>query len=445
MNEASSGAIDDTHDPALRSWIESANGPSADFPVQNLPFGVFRRRERHSPPRIGVAIGDMVLDATGCVDAGLLDPLSTSVVEAFDSYTLNRVMALGRDDRHSLRRRLSEVLRVRHGGAGNLPHTVGAFLAPVAEVDFVLPVEIGDYSDFYASLFHATNVGRMFRPENPLLPNYKHVPIGYHGRASSIVVSGTPVRRPSGQTRPGGPDGPVFGASRQLDYELEVGILIGPGSELGHPIPIDHAEEHVFGLCLVNDWSARDIQQWEYQPLGPFLSKSFATSVSPWVVTLEALAPFRTAAFSRPEGDPEPLPYLQSAADRESGGFAVTLEVWLSSRRMRDALQDPVRLSRSSFASLYWTVAQIVTHHASNGCNLRTGDLLASGTVSGPGSDERGSLLELTWRGSDPIGLPTGEQRRFLEDGDEVILRGYCEREGFRRIGFGECRGLITG
>ena len=445
MDEAPSSALDETHDPALRSWIESANDPSTDFPVQNLPFGVFRRRETHDSPRIGVAIGDMVLDATGCVDAGLFDPLSTSVVEALDSLTLNRVMALDRDDRRALRKRLSEALRLEPGGTGNPRHMVGAFLMPMAEVELLLPVAIGDYSDFYASLFHATNVGRLFRPENPLLPNYKHVPIGYHGRASSIVVSGTPVARPSGQTRPGNTAGPVFGPSLQLDYELEVGILIGPGSQLGQPIPIDCAEQHVFGLCLVNDWSARDIQQWESQPLGPFLSKSFATSVSPWVVTLEALAPFRAAAFSRLEGDPEPLPYLQSAADRQAGGFAVTLEVWLSSRRMRDERRDAVRLSRGSFTSMYWTPAQIVTHQASNGCNLRTGDLLASGTVSGPGADERGSLLELTWRGSDPIGLPTGEQRRFLEDGDEVILRGYCEREGFRRIGFGECRGTIVG
>jgi len=445
MDEAPSSALDETHDPALRSWIESANDPSTDFPVQNLPFGVFRRRETHDSPRIGVAIGDMVLDATGCVDAGLFDPLSTSVVEALDSLTLNRVMALDRDDRRALRKRLSEALRLEPGGTGNPRHMVGAFLMPMAEVELLLPVAIGDYSDFYASLFHATNVGRLFRPENPLLPNYKHVPVGYHGRASSIVVSGAPVARPSGQTRSGGTAGPVFGPSLQLDYELEVGILIGPGSQLGQPIPIDCAEQHVFGLCLVNDWSARDIQQWEYQPLGPFLSKSFATSVSPWVVTLEALAPFRAAAFSRLEGDPEPLPYLQSAADRQAGGFAVTLEVWLSSRRMRDERRDAVRLSRGSFTSMYWTPAQIVTHQASNGCNLRTGDLLASGTVSGPGADERGSLLELTWRGSDPKSLPTGEQRRFLEDGDEVILRGYCEREGFRRIGFGECRGTIVG
>lgn len=445
MNEASSRTVDETHDSTLRSWVESANDLSTDFPVQNLPFGVFRRRERYSPPRIGVAIGDMVLDATSCAAAGLFDALPAAVAEAFDSSTLNRVMALEHGKRRALRKRLSGALKMHPGGTGDLRPMVEPFLVPMAEVELLLPVEIGDYSDFYASLFHATNVGRMFRPENPLLPNYKHVPIGYHGRVSSIVVSGTPVGRPSGQTRPDSIAGPAFGPSRQLDYELEVGILIGPASQLGHPIPIDHAEEHVFGLCLVNDWSARDIQQWEYQPLGPFLSKSFATSVSPWVVTLEALAPFRAAAFPRAEGDPEPLPYLQSTADRQSGGIAVTLEVHLSSRRMRDETRGAVQLSRSSFASMYWTTAQIVTHHASNGCNLRTGDLLASGTVSGPRPDERGCLLELTWRGSDPIGLPTGEQRRFLEDGDEVILRGYCEREGFRRVGLGECRGTVVG
>jgi fumarylacetoacetase len=445
MNDSSSIAVDETHDSALRSWVESADDPSTDFPVQNLPCGVFRQRGSYSPPRIGVAIGSMVLDVASSARGGLFNELPAEVAEVLQAPSLNRLMALDTGKRRALRRRLSRALGMHPGGGTDLRPTIEAFLVPMTEVELLLPAEIGDYSDFYASLFHATNVGRMFRPENPLLPNYKYVPIGYHGRVSSIVVSGTPVRRPAGQTRPDGSSGPIFGPSRRLDYELEVGILIGPGNRLGEPIPVDQAEEYVFGFCLVNDWSARDIQQWEYQPLGPFLSKSFTTSVSPWVVTLQALAPFRTPAFARPEGDPEPLPYLRSAANLASGGIDLTLEVHLSSSRMRAQGLDPIRLSRSSFATLYWTAAQIVAHHASNGCNLRTGDLLASGTVSGPSPEERGCLLELTWKGSDPIGLPTGEQRRFLEDGDEVVLRGYCERGGFRRIGLGECRAVIVG
>jgi len=305
-------------------------------------------------------------------------------------------------------------------------------------------VRVGDYTDFYASIDHATNVGSMFRPDNALLPNYKWVPIGYHGRASSIVPSGTPVRRPSGQTREESSSPPVFGPSRRLDYELEVGAIIADGNALGAPIPIASAEQHVAGLCLVNDWSARDIQAWEYQPLGPFLAKSFATTLSPWIVTLDALAPFRVPATDRPEGDPAPLPYLDDAADRSKGGFDVSLEVLLSTRRMREDGVPPWRASAGSFAAMYWTLAQMVAHHTSNGCNLQPGDLLASGTVSGPTKESRGCLLERTWRGSEPIALPTGESRRFLEDGDEVIMRAWCERDGRRRIGFGECRGIVS-
>ena len=307
------------------------------------------------------------------------------------------------------------------------------------------PAAIGDYTDFYASIHHAANVGRLFRPGNPLLPNYKYVPIGYHGRASSIVVSGTAVHRPAGQTRDTTAAAPVFGPSRALDYELEVGFFTGPGNPLAHPIPITEAEEHIFGLCLLNDWSARDIQSWEYQPLGPFLAKSFATTISPWVVTLEALAPFRVPAFQRPDGDPQPLPYLHSAADAQRGGIDLTLQVYLASRQMRESGIPPARLSQSNLKNLYWTLAQLLTHHTSNGCNLRPGDLLASGTVSGPQPEERGCLLELTLRGAELIRLPSGEVRKFLEDGDEVILHGYCQREGFARIGFGACRGTIAG
>src|SRR5687767_11594787 len=303
-----------------------------------------------------------------------------------------------------------------------------------------LPVTIGNYTDFYASVHHATNVGSMFRPDNPLLPNYKYVPIGYHGRASSIGVSGGVVRRPSGQVKADSDPAPGFGPTSRLDYELEVGAYIGPGNALGSEIPVAAAEDHLFGLCLVNDWSARDIQAWEYQPLGPFLAKNFATSVSPWVVTLEALAPFRSPAFRRAEGDPAPLPYLDDARDRERGAFDIELEVLLLSARMRDAGLGPLRLSRTRFTEMYWTMAQMLAHHASNGCNLRPGDLMASGTVSGSVKDSRGCLLELTWRGTEPLTLPGGETRRFLADGDEVVFRGYCQREGATRIGLGECR-----
>jgi fumarylacetoacetase len=306
-----------------------------------------------------------------------------------------------------------------------------------------VPADIGDYTDFYASVHHATNVGAMFRPDNPLLPNYKWVPIGYHGRASSIVPSGTLIRRPQGQTRPDPNAPPVFGDSRSLDYELEVGVLVGNGNALGEPVAMRHADAHMFGLCLVNDWSARDIQSWEYQPLGPFLAKNFATTISPWVVTLQALAPFRKPPAARPAGDPAPLSYLDDAANRESGAFDITLEVWLQTSQMRNNGVAAVRLSRASFDSMYWTLGQMLVHHASNGCNLRAGDLIASGTVSGPSPDARGCMLELTQRGRNPITLPTGEVRSFLENGDEIVLRGWCERPGFRRIGFGECRGRI--
>jgi fumarylacetoacetase len=308
----------------------------------------------------------------------------------------------------------------------------------------VLPARVGDYTDFYASIHHATNVGSMFRPDNALLPNYKYVPIGYHGRASSLVASGSAVRRPKGQTRDDAAASPVFGPTKRLDYELEVGAFIGPGNSLGASIPLAEAEQHVAGLCLVNDWSARDIQAWEYQPLGPFLAKNFATTVSPWIVTMAALAPFRTPAATRAPDDPAPLPYLHDDANQQSGGIAITLEVLLTSSRMRANGVAPMRVSRGDFAGMYWTLAQLVTHHASNGCNLQPGDLLASGTVSGSTPESRGCLLERTWRGTEPLSLPTGETRRFLEDDDEVILRGWCERDGFRRIGFGECRGTIA-
>jgi fumarylacetoacetase len=350
---------------------------------------------------------------------------------------LNELMALGSHANTSLRMALSKLLSITEPARPQL-------LIPMREAELLLPAHIGDYSDFYASLHHATNVGRMFRPDNPLLPNYKFVPVGYHGRASSIVPSGTAVRRPRGQVRDGDVP-PRFAPTRMLDYELEVGFLVGAGNDLGSPVPINGAGNHLFGICLVNDWSARDVQSWEYQPLGPFLAKSFATTVSPWVVTMDALAPFRIPAPVRPEGDPPPLPYLFDAQDQSAGALNLTLEVMLATDQMRRQGVAPLMLSRGSLAQMYWTPAQLLAHHTSNGCNLRPGDLIASGTVSGPGGNERGCLLELTTRGSKPVTAPTGEHRKFLEDGDEVIFRGYCRRNGFVSIGLGECRGRVVG
>jgi fumarylacetoacetase len=402
--------IDRTHDPELRSWVESANQPGSDFPIQNLPFATFRSG---AGPHAGVAIGDRVLDVT----------------KALRIPSLEALMSMPKAARVDLRQQIQNLLVKRTTG-------IDACMVPLSGAELLLPCTIGDYSDFYASIHHATNVGSMFRPDNPLLPNYKWLPVGYHGRASSVVVSGTAVRRPWGQAseHPGGP--PSFGPTRRLDYELELGAFLGPGSAPNEPIRAPQAGDHLFGVCLLNDWSARDLQAWEYQPLGPFLSKSFATSISPWVVTMEALEPFRRAPQPRPPSDPQPLPHLRTGT---GDAYDITLEVWLRSARMAGL----VRVSRSHFASLYWTLAQMVAHHASNGCPLRAGDLIGSGTVSGPDKENRGCLLELTWRGSEPLELPTGELRRFLEDGDEVTLRGWCEAPGFRRIGLGECRGRV--
>jgi len=430
--------VDETHDSALTSWVRSANAPGTDFPVQNLPLGVFRRRGTSDRPRIGVAIGDQVLDLFHAAQESLVSGADT-LREACEDPSLNALMSLPHAHRLQFRHSLSELLRSDSAVAAR------AQLVPRADAEMLLPASIGDYTDFYASIFHATNVGKMLRPDNPLLPNYKYVPIGYHGRASSIVVSGTDVHRPSGQTRDDAALPPVFGPTRRLDYELEVGFFVGRGNAQGEPVPIEHAGARLFGLCLLNDWSARDIQAWEYQPLGPFLAKNFSSTISPWVVTMEALAPFRVPAFARTEGDPAPLPYLADDADQATGGIDVRLEVLLSSARMRTDGHEPMRLSHSTLADLYWTPAQLLAHHTSSGCNLQPGDLLGSGTVSGEAKDARGCLLELTWRGADPIQLPSGETRRFLEDGDEVIMRGSCEREGFARIGFGECRGVVRG
>jgi fumarylacetoacetase len=420
----------------LKSWVESANEPGSDFPIQNLAYGVFEREDLGS---IGVAIGESILDLRGCCERGLLDNLPAETVIACAEESLNGLMALGPAHWSALRTRITELLV-----AGSFEQSrVAPLLVPMAEAVMRLPAAIGDYTDFYASLYHATNVGRLFRPGDPLLPNFKYMPIAYHGRASSVVTSGTPVRRPCGQLQDRASGNIVFAPTRALDYELELGVLIGPGNRLGEPVPIGAAEAHVFGVCLLNDWSARDVQAWEYQPLGPFLSKNLATSISPWIIPMEALKPFRVPAFMRPASDPPLLPYLDSPENRERGGIDLIVEAYISTARMRAEGLAPFRLSRGNFRDHYWTIAQLIAHHTSNGCNLRPGDLLGSGTLSGPAADSLGCLLEITRRGTEPVRLPTGEQRRFLEDGDEVILRGFCEREGVRRIGLGECRGTV--
>jgi fumarylacetoacetase len=411
--------IDETHDPALASWVESANDPASDFPIQNLPFGRFRTAP-DGAWRIGMAIGDQVLDLQA---AGLID-----------TQDMNALMSAGPQRRQAIRLAASRGLR-----RGSREQTRFAqALHAQASAELGLPCQIGDYTDFYAGIHHATAVGKLLRPDNPLLPNYKWVPIGYHGRASSIVPSGTPFHRPHGQVKPADAQQPLVAPTRRLDYELEVGVFVGCGNALGAPVPIAQAESHVFGLVLLNDWSARDVQAWEYQPLGPFLAKNFATTISPWIVTLEALAPYR-APWVRPAADPQPLPYLDSPANRAQGMFDITLEVWLQTPK----LQAPQRLMSSNFRDAYWSIAQLVAHHTVNGCNLQPGDLLGSGTISGPAPGQGGSLLELTAGGKQPLRLANGEVRAFLEDGDTVLLRAHCERPGFRRIGFGVCAGTV--
>ena len=431
-----------THDPSLPCWVESANVPGCDFPIQNLPFCVFSEFDSEAVPRGGIAIGDQILDLAVCADESLFGGRAADAVYVAAQSTLNELMTVDGEHLSALRAEVSALLSGNghtHRGI-RLPRNL---LYPMDGAIIYMPVRVGNYTDFYASIHHATRVGSMFRPDNPLLPNYKWVPIGYHGRASSISLKET-VIRPHGQTKPANETVPTFGPSRQLDYEMEVGAFIARGNALGDRIPISDASESLFGFCLVNDWSARDIQSWEYQPLGPFLSKSFATNISPFIVTREALEPFRIPAYPRPAGDPAPLDYLNDETDQAEGGYDIQLEVYLSSQQMRDAGMAPMRVSHGTFRDMYWTMAQMVAHHTSNGCDLRPGDIIASGTVSGAGDDERGCLLEITRRGTEPLALPTGEQRQFLEDGDEVIMRGYCEREGSVRIGFGECRAMIV-
>ena len=427
-----------THAPALQSWLDSANRPDTDFPIQNLPFGVFRRRSGGERFRGGVALGDQVVDLGAAELRGLASGVVAQALDACGELTLNTFFAMGRGSWSALRAFLSEVLRAGSPHAARLR----AVLVPQSEVEYSVPARIGDYTDFYASIHHATSVGRLFRPDNPLLPNYKWVPIGYHGRSSSIRVSGQSFARPVGQIMPKGESQPVVAPARSLDYELEVGIFIGTGNALGERVVLEAAEDHVFGVCLLNDWSARDIQAWEYQPLGPFLAKSFATTVSPWVVTLEALVPYR-APWTRPAADPQPLPYLEGTGIRAAGAIDLRLEVWLETERMRTQGLPPERLSHSSFRDSYWTVAQLVAHHTINGCNLEAGDLLGSGTQSGPTPGEAGSLMELSEGGKRPLTLRSGETRTYLLDGDRVIFRGWCERPGFARIGLGEVSGSV--
>lgn len=421
-------ALNATHDPKLRSWVASANAAGTDFPIQNLPFGRFRAAGSNSNEgfRIGVAIGDQVLDlkAVGLVDTDDMNVLMNASVK----------------DRQALRAAISAGLAE---GSDKQAAWSKALLAQ-AKAEMTVPCRIGDYTDFYTGIHHATTIGKLFRPDQPLMPNYKWVPIGYHGRASSIGMSGQVFKRPQGQTKAPDAVAPSFGPSKRLDYELELGFLVGQGNALGEPIAIGEAEDHLFGVTLLNDWSARDLQAWEYQPLGPFLAKNFASTLSPWIVTMEALAPFR-AKFERPAQDPQPLPYLDSASNREGGALDITLEVLLQTAKMRAAGEAPARLTRGNTTeAAYWTAAQLITHHTVNGCNLQPGDLLGSGTLSGPKPDEAGSLMELTLGGKQPITLPNGEKRTFLEDGDTLIMRGYCERAGAVRIGLGEVAGTVT-
>jgi fumarylacetoacetase len=426
--------LNETHDSARRSFVDSANLPGSDFPIQNLPFGVFRPPGQ--PPRVGVAIGDQVVDVA--MAGAAFDGLAGEAARTCRAPYLNDLMSLGPRAWSALRLALSRGLSAERGDA-----TVRGALTPMADVELMLPAAIPNFTDFFASVFHATNAGRMFRPDNPLMPNYKYVPVAYHSRASSIRTSGTAFKRPRGQRKPPNEAVPSYGPSRNLDFELELGFYVGTPSELGASVPVGKAAEHIFGFCLLNDWSARDVQAWEYQPLGPFLGKNFATTVSPWVVTAEALAPFHTAAFARPEGDPAPLPYLDDSDDRAQGGLDIALEVYLATEAMRNTGSAPLRITQTSTSWLYWTVAQMLAHHTCNGCNLAVGDLMGTGTISGPEKANLGSMLELTLRGSEPLQMPNGERRGFIEDGDEIIFRGFCEKPGFTRIGFGECRAVI--
>jgi len=432
--------LNHTHDPAARSWLDSAQAEGSDFPIQNLPYAVFRRTGSGEPYRGGIAIGDQVLDLGALAVGRQLEGAALDGARACATSALNDFFALGPGVWRALRHAVFALLK--DDAAPELGESVRGCLVPQAEAEFKLPANVGDYTDFYTSIDHALNVGRLLRPEDPITPNFQWIPIAYHGRASTLGVSGQRFHRPMGQALPPGAKAPVYGPCARLDYELELAIYIGKGNAPGEPIPLAKAEQHIFGIGLLNDWSARDIQFWEMAPLGPFLAKNFATTVSPWIVTLEALAPYRLP-WTRPAQDPQPLPYLEDESNRAAGAIDIRLEVWLESEKARAEGSGPARLSSTSFKHQYWSIAQMVAHHTVGGCSLNAGDLFGSGTISGPGPGEAGAIIELTRGGQMPIALPTGEERRFLEDGDAVMLRGWCEKPGHARIGFGESRGMV--
>ncbi len=427
---------DFTHDANASSWVEGADG-HPDFPVQNLPLGVFSTSDSPAP-RGGIAIADFILDLPAIADQ--LEGAAQDAAMAANAPVLNMLFAGGRTPISALRQAVFALLT-----DNSKRDLVAPALHQAADCKMHLPFLVHDYTDFYTGIHHATNIGSLFRPDNPLLPNYKYVPIGYHGRSSSIRVSGVDVKRPTGQTKAPDAEVPSFGPSKRLDYELEMAIWVGQGNELGQPIPIAEAEDHIAGISILNDWSARDLQAWEYQPLGPFLAKNFHSTISPWVVTMDALAPFRTAQPARPEGDPKPLDYLWDEGDQQHGAFGITMEVLITTPQMRDAGDAPHRLSKGPMTAMYWTAAQLVTHHSVGGCNLQPGDLLGTGTLTSGEEGGEGSLIELTEGGKKPITLPNGEERTFLQDGDEVIMIAYAETDGFVRIGLGEARATIVG
>jgi fumarylacetoacetase len=429
-------SVNHTHNPELKSWVESANRIGTDFPIQNLPFAVLRRSGSNEPFRAAVAIGDFALDLTAVHTAGAI---SSAGLNSCLGSNLNEFMSLGNHAWSALRRELSAVLAEGHDNRKALERC----LIPLAEVEYTLPASIGDYTDFYTSIHHATNIGKLFRPDNPLLPNYEWIPIAYHGRSSSIGISGQSIPRPSGQLKEADKDQPILAPCKKMDYELEVGVFVGAGNPSGHPVPIEQAEAHVFGLCLLNDWSARDIQAWEYQPLGPFLAKNFATTISPWIITLEALAPFRSP-FTRDSGRHQPLPYLSSQENSDHGAIGMQLEVLIRTAKMLQEDAAPQRLSQSNFTDSYWTVAQMLAHHTVNGCNLRPGDLFGSGTMSGSGEGSQGALIEITKGGTSPVQISADEERTYLEDGDTVIMRASSKRTGCVDIGFGEVTGTVV-
>ena len=431
-------ALNETHDATLTSWVALANAAGCDFTIQNLPLGAFRRKGAGQPVRIGVAIGDQILDLRAASGAGVFEGAARDAAALLQGTTLNAFMGAGSAAWSALRLALSRALR---SGSTQQAALKGLLVAQ-ADAEMVLPASIGDYTDFFTSIHHATTVGKLFRPDNPLLPNYKYVPIAYHGRASSIGVSGQTFPRPQGQIKHPNDAAPVFGACKRLDYELELAVWVGSGNAQGTRVPIAGAESHAFGMCLLNDWSARDIQTWEYQPLGPFLGKSFASTISPWVVTMEALEPYRTT-WTRAAGEPQPLAYLDAPDNRARGAIDIAVEAHLQTAAMRARHTAPQRLSQANFKHAYWTIAQMIAHHTSGGCNLQPGDLLGTGTQSGPSPEEAGSILELTKGGKEALTLPGGEQRTFLEDGDTMILKAHCMKAGFARIGFGECAGTV--